>query len=110
MAFELNTLHLFGYGEVQVIGKDGETSINKKVATSALSHVQPLVNNMYSKRRPENKSPNEYHAINIFNGMFADYNTKGDFSNWRVQWYGIDQQLIDNLVNEVLAYTPPVTE
>jgi hypothetical protein len=41
-----NTLHIFGYGETQVI-TDTE---NKKVATDSIVGVQALVDDLYSKK------------------------------------------------------------
>jgi hypothetical protein len=107
MAFVLSTLHIFGYGETQVIGNDGTTSVNKKVSTSVLTKVTPVVDDVYSFKPSDNLSPNEYHAINIFNDLFADYQPKGEFESWRVQWADLNKVAIDELVAEVLAYTPP---
>jgi hypothetical protein len=108
MAFVLSTLHIFGYGETQVIGKDGDTSINKKVSTSVLTKVTPVVDDVYSFKPVNNLSPNDYHAINIFNNMFADYQPKGNFESWRTNWSELNQTAINDLIVEVLAYTPPV--
>lgn len=107
MAFKLSTLHIFGYGETQVIGTDGDTQINKKVSTSVLTKVTPVVDDVYSFKPQDNLSPNEYHAINIFSEMFADYQPKGEFESWRTQWADLNKVAIDELVAEVLAYTPP---
>lgn len=107
MAFKLSTLHVFGYGEVQVIGQDGETSVNKKAPASEMTSKDSVVNNVYSFKPVDNLSPNEYHAIHIFADSFANYQPKGDFENWRVQWPELDKAAIDALVAEVLAYTPP---
>jgi hypothetical protein len=103
MAFQLSTIHIFGYGETQVIGKDGDTSVNKKVSTSLLTKVTPVVDDVYSFKPTDNLSPNEYHAINIFNNMFADYQPSGEFDSWRTEWALLDQAYIDALVAEVLA-------
>lgn len=107
MAFKLSTLHIFGYGETQVIGQDGEENINKKVPSSELNGVTSVVDNVYSFKPLDNLSPNEYHAINIFNDMFADYQPKGEFKSWRVPFADLNKGEIDALVAEVLAYTPP---
>ena len=102
-----NTLHIFGYGEVQVIGKD----LNKKVATSELTKVQAVVDNVYSFKPEENTATEEYHAINIFNGMFADWQTKqADVKGWRTEYAKLDAEAIAALVAEIDAYTPPTVE
>jgi hypothetical protein len=40
--------------------------------------------------------------------MFADYQPKGDFESWRTNWSELNKTAINDLVVEVLAYTPPV--
>lgn len=110
MAFKLSTLHIFGYGEIQVIGKDGETSVNKKAPASQMTSKDSVINDVYSFKPQDNLSPNEYHAINIFGDMFSDYLPKGDFKSWRTQWNLLNQTAIDALVAEVLAYTPPAPQ
>lgn len=107
MAFKLSTLHIFGYGETQVIGQDGDTQVNKKVSTSDLTKVTPVVDDVYSHKPQDNQAPNEYHAINIFNDMFADYQPKGDFKSWRTEWANLNVTAINDLVAEVIAFTPP---
>ena len=102
MAFELSTLHIFGYGETQVIGKDGETPVNKKVASSSLTGVQAVVDNVYSKKPADNTSTSDYHAVNIFNNMFADFQPK-EGEGFRVPFEELNKALIDALVAEVLA-------
>jgi uncharacterized protein YqfB (UPF0267 family) len=42
---EYSTIHIFGYGETQLISSDS----NKKVATSTLTKVQAVIDNVYSK-------------------------------------------------------------
>ena len=107
MAFKLNTLHIFGYGEVQAIGTDGETSINKKAPASALTKVAAVVDDVYSHKPAENPAPNEYHAVNVFNDMFADYQPSGKGAKgWRTQFGDLNKVAIDELAAEVLAYNP----
>jgi hypothetical protein len=99
-----NTLHIFGYGEVQVIGKD----LNKKVATSELTKVQAVVDNVYSFKPEESTATEEYHAINIFNDMFADWQTKQQgVEGWRVEYAELNTVAIEELVAEVVAYVAP---
>ena len=102
-----NTLHIFGYGETQLIGKD----LNKKVATSLLTKVQAVVDNVYSFKPEGNEATEEYHAVNIFNDMFADWQTKqADVKGWRTEYSKLNAAAIEELVAEIEAYTPPVVE
>lgn len=109
MAFQLNTLHIFGYGETQVIGQEDGNNINKKAPSLALVSLQAVVDNVYSFKPADNPAINEYHAINIFEGLFSDYMPKdSENKSWRTPYEELDQSFIDTLVAEVLAYQPTV--
>jgi hypothetical protein len=102
-----STLHIFGYGETQLIGTD----LNKKIPTSALTKAQAVIDNVYSFKPEENTATEEYHAINIFNDMFADWQTKQQgVEGWRVQYAELNQTAIEELVAEIEAYVAPVVE
>ena len=92
-----NTLHIFGYGECQVI-TDTE---NKKVPTSDCASVQAVVDMVYALKPSGNSAGTDYRTINIFNGLFADYQSpEGSF---RVEYAELDPALIDQLVAEIQA-------
>jgi hypothetical protein len=92
-----NTLHIFGYGETQVI-TDTE---NKKVATDSIVGVQLVVDDLYSKKPSDNPATTNYRVISIFNGMFADYSDE-EGNNFRVDYSELNAALIDAVVLEVL--------
>ena len=92
-----NTLHIFGYGETQVI-TDKE---NKKVATDSIVGVQALVDDLYSKKPADNPATTDYRVISIFNDMFADYSDE-DGNHFRVDYSELNAALIDAVVLEVL--------
>lgn len=92
-----NTLHIFGYGECQVIT---ETE-NKKVPTSDCPSAQDVVDMIYALKPVDNNAGTDYRAINIFNGMFADYQSPE--GNFRVEYSELDSALIDQLVSEIEA-------
>jgi hypothetical protein len=95
-----NTIHIFGFGDVQVI--KGKTNKTKKSVT--LSSVQSLIAHIWSKKPIDNNCGNQYHAINIFNGMFVDYQAKEkDEKGYRVKYDELDESLIEALVTEVLS-------
>jgi hypothetical protein len=103
MAFALSTLHIFGHGETQVIGQDGETPVNKKAASSQLTSVQAVVDNVLANKPADvTLQTTEYHAVNIFNNMFADFQPK-EGKGFRVPFDQLNKALIDSLVAEVLA-------
>lgn len=99
-----STLHIFGYGETQLIGDN----VNFKTATSNLPAAQPVVDNVYSKKPAGSDASASYHAVNIFNDMFADYQPNSG-SGFRVQYADLDQILIDALVAEIVAMIPVPT-
>ena len=92
-----NTLHIFGYGECQVI-TDTE---NKKVATDSIVGVQAVVDDLYSKKPADNPATSDYRVISIFNDMFADYSDELG-NNFRVDYSELNAALIDAVVLEVL--------
>ena len=92
-----NTLHIFGYGETQVI-TDKE---NKKVATDSIVGVQALVDDIYSKKPAGNAATINYSTISILNDIFADYSD--NLGNvFRVDYSELNAALIDAVVLEVL--------
>ena len=92
-----NTLHIFGYGECQVI-TDTE---NKKVPTSDCPSAQAVIDMIYALKPVDNNAGTDYRAINIFNDMFADYQSPE--GNFRVEYAELDSALIDQLVSEIEA-------
>jgi hypothetical protein len=102
-----STLHIFGYGETQLIGTDS----NKKVPSTALTTLDAVVNNVYSFKPEGNEATEEYHAINIFNNMFADWQPKApEAKGWRTEYADLDAEAIAALVAEVEAYVAPEPE
>jgi hypothetical protein len=90
-----NTLHIFGYGECQVI-TDTE---NKKVPTEDCPSAQAVVDMVYALKPVDNNAGTDYRSINIFNDMFADYQSPE--GNFRVDYSELDSALIDQLVTEI---------
>jgi hypothetical protein len=102
-----STLHIFGYGETQLIGN----GLNKKVNTSVLTTAQAVIDNVYSFKPEGNTATKDYHAINIFNDMFADWQTtQQGFEGWRVQYLELDATAIESLIAEIVAYVEPTQE
>jgi len=96
----ITTIHIFGYGETQIIGKD----VNKKVATSSLTSAQAVIDNVYSKKPADINAGTSFFAINIHIDMFADYlpEVSGE-EHFRVAYSELDATLIDTLIAEVEA-------
>jgi hypothetical protein len=99
-----STLHIFGYGETQLIGTD----FNKKVPSSVLNTLQAVIDNVYSFKHVDNTATEEYHAINIFKDMFADCQPKDSSTQgWRTDYSELDATLIDALIAEIIAQPTP---
>ena len=84
------------------------------VATSSLTKVQDVIDMVYATKPQDNPCSKEYHAINIFEGMFSDFQpkTQGE-KGFRTQWDKLTQATIDALVNEMEALpseTPTTTQ
>jgi hypothetical protein len=98
-----STIHIFGYGETQLIGN----GFNKKVPTlSVWPTVLPVVDNVYSTKPEDNNATPEYHAVNIFYNMFADFQPQSG-NAFRTQYADLDATLIEALVAEIDAYVAP---
>ena len=102
-----NTLHIFGFGDVQVITKDGGAT--KKAST--LTTLQAVIDNVWNKKPADNKIAKEFHAINIFENIFADWQPKQPKEKgFRTPFAELDATLIQALVDEVLMVVPPIVE
>lgn len=93
-----NTIHIFGYGETQLIDSD----LSLKVKSQSLSKLLAVIDNIYSKKPLDNTSKNEYHSINIFNDSFVDFipNIKGE-KPFRIKHSELDSSLINDLILEI---------
>lgn len=99
-----STLHIFGYGETQLIGAD----FNKKVPSSVLTTLQAVVENIYSFKPVDNPATIDYHAINIFNTMFADWQPREqETKGWRTEYSELNVTLTNSLIEEIVAYSEP---
>lgn len=99
-----NTIHIFGFGVVQIIGKDFnmQTPVNEIQA-----EVDAVVDNVWSTKPTENTGTKEYHAINIFNTMFSDWQPKikGE-KGFRTNYDQLDDTLIHALIMAVINNQP----
>lgn len=65
------TIHIFGYGEAQIISKD----VNFKAPVGSFTKLQAVIADVKSKM-PAGKTVAEHHAINIFGDLRADFQAK----------------------------------
>lgn len=98
---QFNTIHVFAYGETQLIGKD----VNYKHASSELTTLQAVIDEAYSKKPADSDASADYGLINIFHNMFVDFRPKSG-QGFRVEYKDIDEAKITALVDELLAKKP----
>lgn len=101
---DFNTIHIFGFGDVQIITKD--KSVTKKYTD--LTKAKAVVDKIYALKPTDYSGTADYHAINIFSGMFADFQPKGvqgqtPIKGFRVKYEDITATAINALVTELLA-------
>ena len=95
-----STLHIFGYGETQLIGDE---KMNKKFNTTDLTKVQEVVDYVYSLKPEGNEAPKEYHIINIFKDSQVTFIPKdSSFESWNVEYADLDTTTIDALATELI--------
>jgi hypothetical protein len=107
---QFNTIHLFGFGDTQIIGKDN----NGTVKSDTLTNLQAFVDHIVSLK-PEEVILTDYHVIHIFNEMDVRYLGRGtednqDKTDFIVKMADIDALLLSNLVDELILAVTPVVE
>jgi len=89
------TIHIFYYGETQIISKDLFVSLK----TNKLKSVQPIINQIFLKKPTDNKTlVDNFHAINIFGYNDVRWQSKESFN---VKDDADLKPLIDNLIAEL---------
>lgn len=97
-----NTIHIFGFGVVQVIGKD--FNVQTKIA-NVQAQADACINEVWSKKPANSTGTKEYHAINIFNDMFADWQPKNKGEKgFRTKYDQLDSSLFESLANAVINF------
>lgn len=94
-----NTLHIFDFGTIQLISKSGPAIMKK---ASDLTTLQAYIDNVFSKAPADFVGTKEFHAINTFDGLFADWQPKiNGKKGFRIPFTEIDQALLDALITEI---------
>ena len=99
-----NTIHIFGYGESQVIGNEA----NGKVANGDLKMLAPLLTVLAKKQQKGTKiTLEDTHVLNIFNGAFVDFRPRGmKNKGQRFAWNDINTKTINKLADELISKVP----
>lgn len=109
MANPFNTIHIFGFGTVQVI-----TDTQNVQADISLVQAQAdaCIDNVWANKPADYTGTKSYHAINTFYDMFSDWqpSVKGE-TGFRAQYSDLDGSLFEALASAVLALpVEPVQE
>jgi hypothetical protein len=96
-----NTIHIFGFGDTQIIKAD----LNKSVKASELTTQTTFVDAIKAIK-PEDVVLTDYHVIHIFEGDSVRYlgqstEVKADKTSFTVEWANVPTALLDALVAEI---------
>ena len=96
-----NTIHVFGYGESQVIG----SKANGKAPNGQLKSLAPLFAALAKKQQKGTKiSLDDTHALNIFNEAFVEFHPNGAKNiGQRFTWADVNTKTVNKLADELLA-------
>ncbi len=114
---KFNTIHLFGYGEGQIIGTDdNEKGFNKKKPLAELTTMKSFIDDLFTHQPEDNEAvKTDFHLINIFeNGhvrFMAKTKTVGEgeakeevqVEGFQVPLKDLDPEKLEALVAELSA-------
>lgn len=96
-----NTIHIFGFGITQAIGKDKNVQTSKD---NVGQQADAAIANVWSKKPADYIGSEEYHAINIFNNLFADFQPKGKGEKgFRVKYEDLDAATMEALATKIYS-------
>ena len=103
---EFSTIHIFGYGETQIIGQ----SHNGKIDGASITNQVNFINHIKSLA-PEDVIMTDLHVIHIFGDSDVRYLGKGtenrtDKTSYSVPMSQVDQNLLNLFVNELISLLP----
>lgn len=107
MANPFNTLHIFGFGTVQVIT---DTQNVQASVSDFQALVDACVDDVWANKPEGYTGPKQYHAINTFYDLFSDWlPNQPDAQSFRVQYADLDTTAFVDLAEAVLAGSTTTT-
>jgi len=97
---QFNTLHIFSYGETQLIA-DSDLP-QGKVNSSDLTHLEPFITHVKTFK-PEDKIEGDYHVIHIFKGFNGVFLNQQDNASYEFEYSQLDTTLLNNLTDEIIS-------
>lgn len=92
---KLSTIHIFGYGEAQIISD----TLNFKAKVSSFTKLQAVIDDVKAKR-PTKTVYTEPHVINIFADLRVDYNSTNKNACYKFDFKDLNVQKLNALVAE----------
>jgi hypothetical protein len=104
---KFSTIHVFGYGETQIIGNEH----NGKVQSSELTSLTDFVDHVKTFLPATGVTLTNYHVIHIFQGSDVRYLGVGtedrkENTSFSVKWEQLNQVILDVFVNEIISKLP----
>jgi hypothetical protein len=104
-----STIHIFGFGDVQMIGSEKEGTVKAISLTKLAAFVDHI-----KTFKPEDVTLTDYHVIHIFNGMDVRYlgkaaEDKNAETSFSVKMDQVNTTILDELVTEIVATIPAET-
>lgn len=104
---QFSTIHIFGYGDVQIIGKEN----NGIVKSSELTTLQTLVDHVKTFLPATGVTLNDYHVIHVFKRMDVRYLGKQLEDNkintsFSVKIESLNQGILEAFVSELVSKLP----
>lgn len=105
---KFSTIHIFGFGDVQIIGKEN----NGTVKATELTTLQTLVDHVKTFLPATGVTLTDYHVIHIFNKMDIRYlgrqaENNEEKTSFSVEINTVDQGILEAFVNELVSLLPP---
>lgn len=94
---KINVIHIFKYGEIQIISSE----FNFKAPCSELKSLQAFISYV-NDNKPVGMNEFNFHAINIYPDKKIDCVCKGDNSNFSISAEKIDPNFLNPLIQELL--------
>ena len=104
---QFSTIHIFGYGETQLIGKDK----NEKIPSTGITTLNTFVDHVKTFVTT-GVTLTDYHVIHIFEGSDVRYlgvgtGNRKDNTSFTVKYDQLDSSILNSFINEVISLLPP---
>jgi hypothetical protein len=95
MIKEFSTIHIFAYGEAQIIGKD----LNFKASVNSFTKLADVIADIKTKK-PADITAGDYHAINIFHSIDCRYMGKSKENSFSCKLSDLNEVKLNALIDE----------